>query len=117
MKRIFSILVLMFLFGGCCKEKDSLEFQKEIPYVQITLIDNFEVIYQKAGFIELDMYHTPDGYYKFTEYTEKGIFPIRVHKGQYSNLIIEACQPGQEPRYDKIGLQYYKEQRTAEEHE
>lgn len=112
MKRIFSILVLILLVG--CKE---LEEENKARYTQVTVIDNFEVIYQKAGFLKIKNCVKNDGFYHFQSFSPKGDFEFAIQKGQYATIIIEECIEGQEPLYDEVGLKYYEEQKSAEEYE
>lgn len=121
MKRIFSILVLIMLVGCSSKEQEinqtaPMKLMKSTSYKQVTVIDNFEVIYQKAGFLEVKQFNI-FGLLTVIDHKVSGDYKTSMRAGWYATIIIEECVEGQEPLYDEVGLKYYEEQKSAEEHE
>ena len=85
MKKIIVLLLALLLMS--CTTK--LSEQKEIPYIHIQLIDNYDIIFERTGYIEVKREWYPTEYYKITEYTATGNYTIEIDKGDFATLIIE----------------------------
>jgi len=89
------LLLFLSLTFVCCNgvsytKKEGTVALSEVektPVTRIVIIDGYEIIYDKTGFLKIDT--EPNNWLKIIETSEKGILKNSVRPGEYATIIIE----------------------------